>query len=188
MLFGSVGFGTRSWERSIARGDLAETIQAVQLVLRRELEAAYPAWRQDGSGAGQVNFDGTAKLLRFRSVPPSPIAPAAYQDFTLDLTAVGQLRLRWQRHFGGDEPSTTERVLLDGVSSLDLAYFGADRRAPLATWRSDWRNQPDLPQLIRLRVALAGTEHAWPELIIHPRLSVDTGCVYDPVSRACRGR
>lgn len=54
-------------------------------------------------------------------------------------------------------------LLLEGVTSLELAYFGIPRGKREPEWLDEWEKQGIMPMLIRLR--LEGDEE-WPELIV----------------------
>jgi len=91
-----------------------------------------------------------------------------------------------------DGGAVISRTLLTDAQSVEFAYFGAaraDKVNKLPRWRDDWVNETALPQLIRIRVTLAADDaRSWPELAIAPRVHVDAACVYDTLTKQCRGR
>ena len=189
IMLGGLRFGRRVWERSAAVAENAESVDAVQRFLGRELAALYPAWQADGPGQGHVAFEGGAHGMRFVGPPPAPAGPAANQRFTLDLSADHALSVAWQPDSNNADLPLARAILLAGVAGLDLAYFGPDASGRNPGWWDSWADRPALPQLIRVRVQFGPHDRrTWPELVVHPEIMVDVACVYDPIYRGCRGR
>ena len=85
--------------------------------------------------------------------------------------------------------SAVRKVLLANVQSVELSYFGKGRSDRAAAWHPRWVGERALPQAVRIRVRFAeGDGRHWPELVVAPRIAVDVGCVYDPLTKQCRGR
>ncbi len=80
------------------------------------------------------------------------------------------------------------QVLLGGVRQLDIDYYGAaDGQAP--RWRTLWYGQTSPPQVVRIRLAFEpGDARVWPDLMVHPRATIDTSCLLDPQTHRCKGR
>ena len=80
-------------------------------------------------------------------------------------------------------------ILLQGLKSLSFAYFGADEPGGPASWHDRWVQVKWMPQLVRVRAEFdSGDSRMWPELLVAPRISVDVGCTYDPLTKYCAGR
>jgi len=188
-MLGGLKLGTRVWERRASAGENAEAIEAARRFLRHELSSIYPRWEGDSLNRGHVAFEGTTQRLAFIGPPPAPIAPAGNQRFELTTSLDHALALTWQSDSTLDSPSPARATLLSRVESIDLAYFGPDPTGRSLRWWDSWTGRTALPQLIRLRVRFpAGDGRQWPDLVVHPEIMVDVGCVYDPISRGCRGR
>ena len=190
VMLGGLKFGARVWERTAAVAGDAESVESVQRLLRRQLSAVYPAWTNDGANRGGVVFDGFAESLAYIASPLPQLALTGNERFQLSLSASHALELIWSHGFDGDPGDGQSRaVLLSRVSALEFAYFGPDAAGRDPQWRDSWTGQTRLPQLIRVRVAFPqGDPRTWPELVVHPEIMVDVGCVYDPIYRGCRGR
>jgi general secretion pathway protein J len=69
---------------------------------------------------------------------------------------------------GGTAGSETEeRVLIEGIESLEVAYFGAERTDAPPVWWQEWHGQRSLPALVRMRVGFPQDDgRRWPELIV----------------------
>jgi len=189
LLSGGLTFALKLWERTTSTANQHETISATQQFLRQQLTAIYPVWQRDGGQEGHIKFDGGSDQLTFVSIPPEPISPASNQTFGLSLTNDGHLRLVWQSDFVVGSYPTAVNLLLGGIKKIEFSYYGADNGKGISYWRPQWRNARTLPQLIRLKLLFKDTDRSlWPELVIHPRVDVDTSCVYDSVSHGCMGR
>jgi general secretion pathway protein J len=181
-LLGGLRLGARVWETGEARLDASARIQVVQDFLRQRLAEAQPfevAMVVEG-GRPQFSFHGATDEVRFAGPLPEQLGAGIYlMQLTLAKGgADGQRRdlvLRWQPlDLEGDStappPEPEERVLLEGVEGLELAYFGAlDPREPPAWW-PEWPPEQDaFPGLIRIQVRFADDDlRRWPELIVHP--------------------
>jgi general secretion pathway protein J len=79
-------------------------------------------------------------------------------------------------------------VLLAGVKALDFAYFGPDSKGDLG-WNLQWSKQAMVPSLIRVHVAFGRSDpRVWPDLLVKPRVTIDSECVFNPATGHCRGR
>jgi len=82
-----------------------------------------------------------------------------------------RLVLRWTPYTHGRPlrpmPAINEVTLMRGVANFTIAYTSS------GLWMDSW-TQPNLPRLIRLRIALLAAPAAlWPDLVIAPILAVD---------------
>jgi general secretion pathway protein J len=181
-LFGGLRLGARVWETGETRLDAAARIQIVQDLVRQRLAQALPleaVLPEEGDGY-QALFLGQVDAVRFATLLPDhlggelvlmelALAEAAEAEGTTNLV----LRLR---RFEPDaeiepDPAPEERVLLERVESLELAYFGAFRRDELPEWWEAWEGQVALPQLIQLQVRFAEDDpRRWPGLIVQPMI------------------
>jgi general secretion pathway protein J len=184
-----VSTGRRVWERADAAATAGETVEAAHATLRHRLEHAFPATRFDAS-APYSDFLGSAKTMSFLGPDGDARRPGALRRYVVELTLAGELALTSTSDLSDPDAGPHERqVLLRGVGSIDLAYFGASAPDNVPRWRFGWRKQAGLPQLVRVRVQFAdGDRRWWPELIVHPAATIDSLCVLDTASHRCRGR
>jgi general secretion pathway protein J len=193
ILLGSLHLALKAWERGAAYADRVDRVALVQSFLRRAIEDAYPFFAVREVTSGHVDFEGTAETLRLlapaaralraggRSRLSLGVAPGR-QGLDLIATAAPEL--------AGDPASTGGmKVLLPNVQSVELSYFGHGRSGKDPTWRNQWTAETRLPELVRIAVSFPpGDTRIWPELIVAPRIGADVGCVYDPLTKQCRGR
>lgn len=77
-------------------------------------------------------------------------------------------------------------VLIDGVAEMTLGYFGTDPNTGGRRWQSFWQQQSQPPDLVRIRLRLAGPHApAWPDLIVRPRATSNTACRIDSFTGRC---
>lgn len=184
-----LGGAHRVWERGDLRQQAGEAVEGAEIVLRQRLENAFPATRYDGS-TPYADFTGTSDSIRFLSPSAASYGAGALRRNTLLLAPDGSLTLSSTNDLWRNIPSVIrEEILLRGVQSLDVAYFGEAPPDGAPRWRNIWRNRPAPPQLVRIRVRFPpGDSRWWPDMIARPWSSVDTDCVQDPGSGRCRGR
>ncbi|HXU99198.1 MAG TPA: hypothetical protein VG166_01715 [Caulobacteraceae bacterium] len=188
MLFEGIGTGARVWEVVDARQSGRDGVDGAQTALRDRLEEIYPATLYDTTPPS-TDFAGARGMIVFISSPPLADRPGPLRRYTLRLDASGQLILSSVSDVAPLTDTVIDQVLLSGVRGVDVAYFGVAGSDPTAGWRPDWADQALLPQAIRIRLRFqVGDRRSWPDLIVHPRATVDTACSLDPISHDCKGR
>jgi general secretion pathway protein J len=185
MLFMEFRLGIRSADKVTEAIDKSSTLPILQDFLRAQLAAAQPIVK-DGSSEKILWFDGQSERVDFIGMPPNALSGAlsggGLQRFSVELLKAGsgrrdegrRLVLRRRLYQGKqvkaegdyDEPI----VLLAGVASLQLSYFGAADPARAPLWQDIWREMPRLPLLVRLHLDFADGHHA-PDLVVALRLA-----------------
>jgi general secretion pathway protein J len=188
MLLEGVGAGRRVWERIDSRQASGDAIEGAQSALRDRIEQSFPA-TLDLITPPAVDFEGRDDAVFFLSNPPQSVRPAPLRRYRLLLDTDGNLILSSVSDAAPPKSAAVQiQRLLTGVRQLKIDYFGAadgDSRR----WTRVWQNQPVLPDVVRVRVAFGpGDARVWPDLMIHPRTTVDAGCLLDPQTHRCRGR
>jgi general secretion pathway protein J len=176
LLFGGLRIGLRSADAVDHRVDHIAQIALAYDFMQNELVDARPLPTQPGALRSPIDFTGETDRLSFVAVPPDDVALGGFQLFRIALQGQGQNRrlvVFWQQIERGApaEPTMVRpSVLLDGVMSVEFSYFGmVDRNRP-PEWLDHWTDMLTLPQLVRLRIAMADHWHA-PDLIVAPRLA-----------------
>jgi general secretion pathway protein J len=192
-LFASLRLGIVAWGRSIAHVEGAEHITFAQNFLRRSIADAYPLFSLTGVNRGQVAFEGTATSLKLLAPSPMVLGGGGRSWLTLlldqhdqrtDLVMITQLELA-----DAQAAPQLKRPLITNVQRVVFGYYGRSRGERTAQWRGQWMREATLPELVRIRVEYPqGDARVWPELVVKPRIAVDVGCAYEPLTKACRGR
>lgn len=80
-------------------------------------------------------------------------------------------------------------ALFQHLKRLKFSYFGSIRPNNPPSWYDEWDGMKSLPHLVRVRLERnVGNRLDWPDLVVAPRITMDSSCIYDSVSRGCRGR
>ena len=189
MLIAGVTTGRRVWERIDTREAQGETLDSAQTTLRDRIEQTFPQTRFDQSPP-YIDFRGTSQRLIFLANPPQAERPAPIRRYSLALNTTGELVLSSISDVGPAERAIeTRQVLLAGVRQIDLAYLGPVQANRAANWRPTWYDNTSLPQLVRVRLAFEpGDARVWPDLLIHPRATIDTACLLNTITHRCKGR
>lgn len=175
LMMGGIRFGVRAWEVSDTRIEDDTRIQAVQALLRRQLNGAAPTLRAGARGIGKIEFVGRAGEIRFVTTLPAHLAPGGASLVALDGKVDGGTRalvMRWRPQNTGFQDRDTEddwaeeRVLIADVADLEFAYFGAEKPGDEPQWSDEWVDRRTLPLLVRLRLSFeAGDRRSWPDLV-----------------------
>lgn len=193
-LLSSLRFGVTAWHRGHARASSVEQVALAQALLRRLIADTYPLLVLDDPTRPRIAFDGGPRSLALLAPTPLALGGAGRALFTLAIEQrVGQsdLMVAIQPELGdrSDRGSIVRRVVLRDIESADLSYFGKARADRVAQWHESWVREIAIPSLVRVQVRFAeGDDRRWPELLVAPRIAADVGCVYDPLTRRCRGR
>jgi general secretion pathway protein J len=189
----SLHFALKAWERGAAYADRVDRVALVQSYLRRAIEDAYPFFAVREVTTGDVDFEGTADTLRLLAPAARALGGGGRSRLSLAVVQGRQgldLVVTATPELAGDPASTDgAKVLLANVQAVELSYFGRGRSSKEPTWRNQWTGETRLPGLVRIAVSFPpGDTRIWPELVVAPRIGADVGCVYDPLTKQCRGR
>lgn len=170
ILLAGLRFEIRAEDRQSARLDRSSKIPVVYGFLRAHLSNARPILPVNSTGTTIV-FDGRSADVTFVDAAPQGAQGGGLYVFTVNF-ATGQLRARW-RPFEGTLPISEEgagdTVLLDGIATANLQYFGAAGPTSRPVWQDQWRDASYLPLLIRFELTFIDGEHV-PALVVAPRL------------------
>lgn len=176
-LFGGLRFGARAWETGVARGERASEVEVAQGLLRRQLQQLIFQTATPDPG-GEPDFVGEEESITFLAPSPSQFSLGGLYAFGLSIERAGRnfdLVLTWRLHRAGrpplrDDEEAEQRTLIEGVTGLELAYFGARDQNRLEDWHDRWEDLPDPPRLVSIKVSFPeNDERTWPELIVAPR-------------------
>jgi general secretion pathway protein J len=182
-LFGGLRFGTRTWETGIARSEVSAQVEIAHALLRRLLaEAILIA----GDRRGEFSFEGEAEQIRFTAPGPRQVGLGGvylFELFTEPSQEKQRLVLRWRVYRKDldverppDDEARKRRVLLDGIESLRLAYFGDPESEEDPQWLEGWSGHEVLPKLVSVKLELpADDARRWPELIVAPSATLGAG-------------
>lgn len=174
-LFGGLRLGTRVWEVNSLRLEQDGPIQSVRSFLRQRLEEASPVVDTAEGATDQIAFNGGHESLHFASSMPMSVEEGIF-FLELSLHQRGDddrskdLILRWRVWPRTSADGVRERVILKDVSSLNIAYFGANDNEKERVWNDTWANA-NLPELVRIGLSFPHGDHRqWSPLIVSPMI------------------
>lgn len=170
----------------------ADGSRATDMLLRRVVSEAYPAWRVSDRPRMVPTFSGQAT----RVVMSSRVLPLSLAGgyFRISLALEGErLVLRWMPEWNqsaevDDEHATDSYVIADRVASFRVGYFGASGPGQHGNWKESWTDVDHLPNLIRLSWTFKERISSVWTVIAATHVAVDSGCVFDALTFRCRGR
>jgi general secretion pathway protein J len=189
-LVAGLRFGTNIWRKTEDKNVGLNGVRAAAKIIGGNLARIYPKFIVVSPVKAYVDFDGTADRVTFLSTA-KPETGSLMRD-TLEAVKDGRylaVRIGMAPELARDGAGATTQSLLRHLSSVEFSYFGAAGGEKEATWHSSWQGQVAIPKLIRIHVASSDPgSPPFPEMILAPKISADVGCVYDAVSKFCRGR
>ncbi len=192
MMLSGVAAGRRVWEQTNAGSEAAEQVAGAQLLMRQRIERLNPVTLYD-TLPPTSDFDGESSTMTFVAPPRVAQSPSALRRYKLWLSPQGELVLSSLSTVAANPNVADENlVLLSGVQALDFAYYGTiatDNSGGIPGWKLQWAKQQQVPMLIRVHVAFTpGDRRVWPDLLVKPRVTIDSQCVFNPATGYCRGR
>lgn len=188
LMISGVVTGRHVWERMDTVAEASESVGGVQMLLRQRIERSFPA-TQYNETPPFVDFYGNGNTLVFLAPPREAQSPQGLRRYKLWLNGQGELVLSSASDLAIDPNKPDENlILLKGTQSLDLAYYGPSPKGDIG-WQLIWLNRSALPRLIRIHVEFRpGDPRQWPDMLIKPLNTIDSGCVLDTATGGCRGR
>jgi general secretion pathway protein J len=181
LLFGGFRFGLRAWEAGDDRIAASNEIQMAQQLLRRQLAEAQPLVIGSRPETAPTLFQGDGAGVTFVAPLPAHRRVGGFYIFSLatreDRGSL-QLLLRWRRFrpdtvARSDFDPKDESVVVDGIDSIAIGYFGPPAAGLPPQWLPHWDGTLGLPQLVRLSVTFRrGDARRWPEFVVAPRLRI----------------
>jgi general secretion pathway protein J len=192
-VFNGIDIGRRFWERTDRRAAATDEVGAVQAFLRDRIAQAYPALIVLPPYGYRIAFQGERNRLAFSTTLPNEAGPGGYYRTVLmqrDEKLIMAWRLeRNEKDDLGPRDAVKEKVVLSDVRQLRFTYYGESGANSRAEWRNDWMNRPVLPKLVRIEVEFPpGDARIWPAQTIATHIDMDATCIFDPLTKNCRGR
>jgi len=188
-LFGGLHFGAQVWRATGESSLTRDRVLIAQEILKDEIGSAYPKFVRVSASNAYVEFDGAADHMTFLAPAKSPAG--AFDWVTVGLATVGgtpSLVLWSSLELQPNARPHLDTVLLKGVRSLDIGYYGATNPRDVPSWHDSWTNALTMPTLVRIRATLSDGRAVWPDLAVTPHVSVDQACTYDGLTHYCQGR
>ncbi|MEZ6000423.1 type II secretion system protein GspJ [Hyphomonas sp.] len=165
--------GQRVWTKVDEYVSTAEKVEAVQNLMREQIQQALPVLGRTTPREERVMLNGNADSITF--VAPLPSHFGRYGLYRIEYRLVdGQLifaRSLFQgpNDFRRNFSETTQEVLIDGVESLQFAYLRSDRDH--RGWSSSLTDATAMPELVRIDVEFKDPGAKWQSIYAQPRVT-----------------
>jgi len=186
-LVAGMRFGTRIWDKAETSDLDSNAVRAAEKRVASDLSRIYPKPLVVNATDSMIDFTGGPQRMEFLSTADRPdgqmtrVALSAANDdqgLAMELDARPELA-----RSGG-----TQEVLLRHLRSIDFAYFGASGDEKTPAWHTSWQHEKSLPQLVRIRAETPHANVTWSELVVRPKIAADISCIYDAITKICKGR
>ena len=166
MLYSGLRLGLNGWDSGEARAEATNRLRLVEEFLRRQLAQSMTVYWTNDRQERILVFAGQANHIEFVAPMLAQLGPGGLYRVRIE-GGDGRLWIRWRPYLPADPNAGEERqtVLLEGVSSIEWAYFGVERDdEPHPQWRSTWASPTRRPLLARLNLTVQG--QPWPDLVV----------------------
>ena len=186
-LVAGMRFGTRIWDKAETADLDGNAVRAAEKRVAENLARIYPKLLVVNATDSTIDFTGGPQRMEFLSTADRPdgqmtrVALSAANDdqgLAMELDARPELA-----RSGG-----TQEVLLRHLRSIDFAYFGASGDEKTPAWHTSWQHEKTLPLLVRIRAATPHANVTWSEMVVRPKIAADISCIYDAITKICKGR
>lgn len=200
LIYSALNMGLRAWDTGDRRASEASHQRIVQGFLRRELGQVFPVrWR--GIAESRIAFEGAKTELKF--VTALNLGAAIREGglqwghlYLADDSEDGKRRqslfLRREnfdlqaKDWNGLEGAKPTR-LIEGVKSMELAYFGAENDTTDPKWADEWTHAQRVPLLVKIAIK-TDTGRDAPDLVVALKLGEEAGCYENSFQRQCPAR
>lgn len=177
-IFSGLFTTTRSWQASEKQIEINEDKRLVITFIKRQLAQLVPLSKNDEKGT-HLLFKGGSDFIEY--VAPLPAHRGGAGLFLSGLRVEDDLSFHYQPVTNEielqqtDEDKIQTQVLIEGIESIEFAYFGKANKNDLADWYDEWDKRQELPELIRIRLLLDNGERYCPDIIVPVRSSIVKG-------------
>jgi prepilin-type N-terminal cleavage/methylation domain-containing protein len=185
------------WSTTERRSRASADLASVEATVRQLVASSYPAVVPVASRGYRLTFAGSAHSLEFTGELPASAVRGGYYRMllrTVPRAGTTSLILSWapERNQAvrlAEQADSTDggSELLTSVEKLSITYYGTKDGDRAASWHDAWVDQIRLPELIRFEIALRERQGRV-DFYVRPMVTMDAGCIYDRLTRFCRGR
>jgi prepilin-type N-terminal cleavage/methylation domain-containing protein len=189
--YNTLSGGTRLFNRVSTAEEQAATIFAARRLLREAIEEAHFFKRDRGSKLIVDPFIGRSDSVIFSTPLLDPATDHLSRVMIrFDLTTQALQLVYTQETNDLNDPtidqSSVGHTIVDSIKSLEFQYLERVSKGQ-SRWVQSWINQSRLPDAVKISFEFEGPLVAFnQELIVEPKVSGLSNCVFDPVARACR--
>jgi general secretion pathway protein J len=192
IMIASLELGGHTWRRVTRQVSDTDDIAQAQRALRQWLASLYPYQNANTEGAAPGFLVSDGETIEFSGLASGSIADGILRyHIGRSKSATATLDVQFRRDHNGlsddSSPDWSNEVLLKGVAGVAIRFW-SNTDDTAGRWIDRWIDQNHIPRLIRIDVSFAaGDRRRWPSLFVEPRVDTNARCVFDVVSRRCRG-
>lgn len=175
LLFSSLRICAESWDKGEAKiAQVNEKAVAYQF-FKRHLSSARPLKDDFSDDKVSFSFQGSEHQLQFVSHFSMSAERKGLQIFTVDFEGDDNNNItvalkpfypladeqQWQQE---------KEILLENVTTFELAYFGKDKNAKEERWLNQWQDRHVLPRLVKIKIELAD-QSDWPDMVFDMKMA-----------------
>ncbi|WP_027840029.1 prepilin-type N-terminal cleavage/methylation domain-containing protein [Pyruvatibacter mobilis] len=183
-LYQGITWAARYLEANQRASALAEENTEILSLFHDAVTLAYPLVEPHPEVSYAVAFAGEPDAITFLTTSEQNGLIPGVKKIRFANTGQGFETIVWlYRDPSIENPPIFQRLFPDVRGEF---AFRPDE-APRA-WQDDWRDQRDMPGNVRISLS-RGTARDWDEeMIARPIIDVDAACVFDALTRRCKGR
>ncbi|MEP0068928.1 prepilin-type N-terminal cleavage/methylation domain-containing protein [Pyruvatibacter sp.] len=185
-LYQALFFSTRFLATGSRSAEVSRQTHELAGVLRGELESAYPHITPDPEQGYVTRFEGTSQSIEFLSTYPTKNDVEGIRDVRITVEDAGLLVASALWREGRQETTGARQVLYDGFGATFAFADKVDDGEP--EWTVRWTARRDLPALVKVVMTDKRNDDSVQTLIVRPQIIVDSRCVFERLTRRCRGR
>jgi general secretion pathway protein J len=184
VMFGGMRFGVQVWARTGTDLTEANAARKAEELIKSDLTRAYPLYSSSETKAS-VAFEGQEHRIAY--LVPSRDKPGMMERVVLEATGNGEAvdLVRTDTAELERKGQRRQKQLISHLRGVTFTYYGAGQDDQNPTWSNSWQNRTRLPTLIQVAIA---TRDGSRTFLVAPRLASDAGCVFDALTKRCRGR
>jgi len=192
ILIESLQVGGHTWRQVMREAANTDEVARAQGFLRERLATIYPARPAQDIASSSESFIGESDALEFSSAFSGHSAQGLVRYWVgLSRSAPANVEIRYSSErtllTRSQVSDWSSEPLLAHVRGLSIQFWESSADST-GQWVSHWADNTKLPRLIRIEVHFAENDaRRWPPLYIEPRIDARSNCVFDVVSRRCRG-
>jgi general secretion pathway protein J len=176
LVYGTVRIGQRSASAAEASVEATEVMRIGWEFLQDAVRRARPMGNPNDD-EDVTSFHGDPDALSFVADMPAyvglgglmTISIAVDRDRDSDRLLISRVRFDATGEDTPSEDAVQSAVLVDDLEHLEIDYFGQRSGDDMAVWQPDWREQPSLPNLVRIAI-VPRESRAWPVMIASPSM------------------
>ena len=180
LLFGSLRISARNWDAGEQRIAEVSQMAAVQNFFRRYLSTAKPVQQIeeddiDDEQSG-LAFVGGHDSVDFVASLPASAGRLGLQVFSVKLQSQDDSKaiivaIKPFYPTADDEEWEKEEVeLITGIRHFKFSYFGTLKQHEQAEWHEDWKDQDELPYLVKVEIEFDNGMY-WPVMIVENKIN-----------------